>query len=208
MAARRVDFTPRRPRPGARLIEDAHKRPSFQSGFTPPGAVPGQSDHLNDTIEALAEFHQAHYRSATGLQRAVDRLTALLGTPYALIAMTAATIAWSVLIFGLARPGAHAQAFSWLSLCATCASLLIVVLILSTQRREHLLAERRGQLILELAILSDRKSAKIIALLEEMRRDAPNIHDRHDAESAHMAAPTDLVEVAAALELATREPSA
>ena len=40
------------------------------------------------------------------------------------------------------------------------------------------LGQRRELLILELAILSEQKTAKVIQLLEEVRRDNPLIHDR------------------------------
>jgi uncharacterized membrane protein len=63
-----------------------------------------------------------------------------------------------------------------------------VVLILATQRREDQLAQRREQLTLELAILGEQKTAKIIQLLEESRQDNPQVHDRHDPEAEAMAA--------------------
>ena len=47
----------------------------------------------------------------------------------------------------------------------------MVGLILATQRRENQLAQLREQLNLELAILSEQKTAKVIQLLEESRRD-------------------------------------
>ena len=47
-------------------------------------------------------------------------------------------------------------------------------MILITQRHDDELATRREQMTLELAILSEQKSAKIIALLEEFRRNDPN----------------------------------
>jgi uncharacterized membrane protein len=44
---------------------------------------------------------------------------------------------------------------------------------------------------LELAILSEQKTAKVIQLLEEVRRDSPHIHDRVDQEAEAMARPAD-----------------
>ena len=70
-------------------------------------------------------------------------------------------------------------------------SLYIVVLILATQRREYQLAQLREQLTLELAILSEQKTAKVIQLLEESRRDNPLIRDRVDQEAEAMAQPAD-----------------
>lgn len=77
--------------------------------------------------------------------------------------------------------------------------MLVAFLILVTQRREDLLADRRAQLTLELALLADNKSAKIIALLEELRRDAPSLSARSDPEPEDMAKPTDAAAVAASL---------
>jgi hypothetical protein len=42
-----------------------------------------------------------------------------------------------------------------------------------------------------LAILSEQKTAKIIALLEELRQDHPDIHDRIDREAAALSEPAD-----------------
>jgi uncharacterized membrane protein len=46
-------------------------------------------------------------------------------------------------------------------------------------------------LILELAILSEQKIAKVIQLLEESRRDDPNIRDRRDPEAETMGQAAD-----------------
>ena len=70
-------------------------------------------------------------------------------------------------------------------------SLYLVVLILATQRREYQLAQLREQLTLELAILSEQKTAKVIQLLEESRRDNPLIRNRIDQEADAMAQPAD-----------------
>jgi hypothetical protein len=45
--------------------------------------------------------------------------------------------------------------------------------------------------MLELAILNDQKSSKIIELLEEFRRDNPMIADRIDSEARAMSTPSD-----------------
>jgi len=65
------------------------------------------------------------------------------------------------------------------------------VLILTTQRREDQLASHREQLTLELGILSEQKAAKIIELLEEMRRDDPTLRNRVDREAVAMSTPAD-----------------
>ena len=74
---------------------------------------------------------------------------------------------------------------------ATISALLVALLILTTQRHDEELAESRAQLTLHIAMLSERKIAKIIALLEEQRRDNPMLPSRVDVEAADMAQPAD-----------------
>jgi uncharacterized membrane protein len=91
----------------------------------------------------------------------------------------------------LGRPALDPAPFPLLSGVVSLLSLFMVVLVLATQRRADKLAQLREQLTLELAILSEQKAAKIIALLEESRRDNPMIHDRVDPQANAMAEPTD-----------------
>jgi uncharacterized membrane protein len=81
--------------------------------------------------------------------------------------------------------------FPDLGFIATIAALLVALLILTTQRHEEELAESRAQLTLHIALLSERKIAKVIALLEEQRRDNPLLPSRTDYEAAAMAQPSN-----------------
>lgn len=152
-----------------------------------------------DTVEAVSAFHQAHHEGATAAQRGIDRATRALGRPRAvLIVLAVLAIAMAA---GVWRDGATmSPILVGVEFVATVAALLVSMVILVTQTRETRLADRREQLTLELALLSDRKNAKIIALLEELRRDAPSIFDRADPESEAMSAPADLGSVADAIE--------
>ena len=78
-------------------------------------------------------------------------------------------------------------------------SLLLVVLLLVAQRHEDELNAHRDTLTLELAILSDHKIAKVIQLLEELRRDSPHVQDRDDPQAEQMAEPADTGSVLAAV---------
>lgn len=89
--------------------------------------------------------------------------------------------------------------FPWLAAAVSLVSLYMVVLLLATQRREDELARERELLLLELAILSEQKMAKMIQLLEEARRDNPLIRDRVDQEAEVMAQPADPQSVLAAI---------
>ena len=79
-------------------------------------------------------------------------------------------------------------------------ALLTTTIVLITQTRQGKLAEQRAQLDLQVNLLAEQKTAKLIALLEELRRDLPEVHNRHDAEAAAMEQSTDPHAILAALE--------
>ncbi|CAN5605209.1 DUF1003 domain-containing protein [soil metagenome] len=164
-----------------------------------PSARGDMARHVEDSVDAVAKLHREHYGSATGLQRSIDKVTERLGRPAAPLALMTVVIGWAAYAAWRGGGAVDQPAFAWLELAATVAAFLVSILILVTQRREDQLADRRAQLTLELALLADRKSAKIIQLLEELRRDQPDVADRIDAESDDMAKPTDPEAVAASI---------
>ena len=77
----------------------------------------------------------------------------------------------------------------WLQRAVNLFSLFIVTLVLVAQMDADELKTRRDNCTLELAILSERKIAKVIELLEELRRDSPQVQDRVDRQADQMAQP-------------------
>lgn len=149
--------------------------------------------HIEQTVQAMAELHAHHHRQATTVQRAVDRLTGFVGRPRFVWIVSLAAVGWLALNVALSPTG-HAPdppPFAYFEIVGTFASVYITVLILITQTRQNRLSERRDQLTLELAMLSEQKSAKIIQLLEELRRDHPDIADREDAHAEALSVPAD-----------------
>ena len=158
------------------------------------------ADHVSETVDEIMAFQQAHHDSASPLQRAMETVTDRLGRPGLVAVVFLGVAAWIVAALGLSGSDVGQPAFTWLELSATLFALLVAMLILVTQRRQDKLSERRAQLTLELAMLADRKTAKLIALLEELRRDHPDLRDRDDAESRAMARPADPGTVLAAID--------
>jgi uncharacterized membrane protein len=157
----------------------------------PPSLAP---IHIEETIGAIARLHAEHRANTTRHQRIVDRITAALGRPRFLVGFTCLIAAWMGGNEGaalLGRTPIDPPPFPGLAGVVSLASLYFVVLILTTQRRDDGLSRRRELLTLELAILSEQKTAKIVALLEELRRDSPEIHDRIDEQADVMARPAD-----------------
>jgi len=150
--------------------------------------------HSEETIQSIARLRAEHRANATRHQLAVDRITSVLGRPVFIAVLTLAVVGWASLNGVVANLGYRPldpPPFPWLTGAASLASLYLVVLILTTQNRDDRLTQRREQLNLELAILSEQKAAKVVALLEELRRDSPAVRDRVDSQADVMARPAD-----------------
>ena len=105
--------------------------------------------------------------------------------------LTAALLVWMAINAALGHRAFDPKPYPILVDLGELLGLYITVLILITQRHEDSLTQLREQLTPELAILSEQKTAKIIALLEEMRRDNPLLRDRVDEEAEALAMPAD-----------------
>jgi uncharacterized membrane protein len=156
---------------------------------TPP--VP---PHVEETVATIAALHAAHYREARALQKAVSRATRGVAQPAMLILTTLAIAGWVTLNLALpefGRPALDPFPFPLLSAAVSTLALYLAAMILITQRHDDEMATRREQITLELAILSERKSSKIIALLEEFRRNDPNQGNYRDKMAEALAQPAD-----------------
>jgi uncharacterized membrane protein len=150
--------------------------------------------HIDGTVQAIAKLQNEHHQEASPIDHAIDRVTAAIGKPTSLAVMTMIICIWMganavMPLFGKVQ--FDPAPFSWLINGVGLMSLYMSTLILITQRRSDRLASRREQMTLELAFLSEHKTAKIIALLEELRLDSPDVKNRVDKEAAAMARPSD-----------------
>jgi uncharacterized membrane protein len=150
--------------------------------------------HIEETIQAIARLQDRHRKSATPLQNTIDRLTAFIGRTTFVGGLTVVLLLWvggNILASHLNLKALDAPPFNWLQGATGVLALYITVFILTTQRRENELSELREQLNLELVITSEQKTAKVIQLLEELRRDLPQVQNRLDAEAIAMAQPAN-----------------
>jgi len=140
-------------------------------------------------------LRHAHRLEASVLQQAVDKVTAVIGWPGFVVVLALLVAGWVATNLAFAWLGGQSPdtlpSFALLETATSTGALLVACLILTTQRREDKLADHRGQLILELSISNDQKIAKIIALIEESRRDNPAISNRVDDQAAEMSTPSN-----------------
>jgi uncharacterized membrane protein len=150
--------------------------------------------HIEQTVQAIARLHQAHHERATSIERFVDRLTGLVARPAFIGVVALIVIAWISANLALRRYAGwclDSPPFPWLQGAAELVAIVITTLILTSQRRKDELSELREQLTLQLATMTEQKVAKLIALMEEQRRDSPQLTNRVDTEAEQMSAPAD-----------------
>jgi uncharacterized membrane protein len=168
--------------------------------LTLPGELP---PHVEDAVQTIALLHNAHHRNASRLEKLVDFASAQVSRPACLVIIASATLLWvaaNLLLANLGLTPFDPPPFAWANDLLTLLALAVAVMIVTTQRRAGRLGERREQMTLELTLLTEQKTAKIIALIEEMRRDSPQLHNRIDQEARDMSAPADPNQVLGAIE--------
>lgn len=143
-------------------------------------------DHVDETVQAIVRLHAAHALTATRAERLLEAATSLVGRA-AFAGIFAAVVAtWIGANLVLGRAGFDPLPFPLLNTLLSFFAVCMTVMILIVQRRAQELGDHREQLMLELTLLSDRKTAKLIALVEELRRDDPLIRDRPDTQAEEL----------------------
>jgi uncharacterized membrane protein len=165
--------------------------------------LPGQID---DAIESIAELERKALAGASLHQRAIERFTLAVGRPrtvYLILCFVALWAALNVILPAMGRQAFDAPPFYWLDGILALAALLMTIFILTTENRMSEIDEQRSRLHLQISMLAERKAAKIVQLLEELRYDMPSVANREDREAAAMSLATNPHEVAEELERRT-----
>src|SRR4051812_13381040 len=139
-------------------------------------------------------MHERAEHTVTRHQRVVEMITSLAGRPVALYLLLVGAVFWVVInevLYRTGIPPLDAPPFNGMQEGMTLLALLLTMLIVATQRRQATLAEQRAHLDLQVNLLAEQKIAKVISLLEELRRDLPSLRNRRDEEAEMMAEPAD-----------------
>jgi uncharacterized membrane protein len=154
--------------------------------------------HVEQTVQTIVALHGQHQRRTSRAHRFVLATIRLIGSPVFAGTATILLFLWVLInLYQLftGRSPLDPPPFPWVQTITSILAFYITILILITQRHENRLEETRAQLTLQIAMLAERKNAKIIELLEQLRRDHPDIADRVDEDAIAMAQPTDAAAV-------------
>jgi uncharacterized membrane protein len=153
---------------------------------TPDSDSGPETDQINENIEAVKKFYVREEQEISPSQRVVERISDFAGRPLFLGLILGFVVLWVLVNVELQHSGLGAfdpPPFSLLQGILGLGALLTATVVLSKQNRAAKLAERRKHLDLKVTLLTEQKAAKLINLLEELRRDLPNVRDRHDPEA-------------------------
>ena len=160
-------------------------------------------DPVGQNIDAVVSLHLSNERNVSRHQRFIELLTINIGRPWLLYTWVAFAGVWMIVNFAGASLGIRPwdpPPFPILEMVMTLAALLVAIIVLVTQNRQARVNRRQAQLDLQISLAIDQRAAKIIALLEELRRDSPYLQNRVDPEAESLTSALDPQEVAAVLE--------
>jgi uncharacterized membrane protein len=162
---------------------------------------------MSQAVESVASIRARAEQRLDRHQRMMEVLTAALGRPRTVYAILLLVIAWIAVNASATRllgwKSIDPPPFFWLQGMVALSALLMTTLVLITANRQTRNAEERSHLDLQVNLLSEHKVAKLISLVEELRRDLPMVRDRIDHEANAMQEAVDPHAMLEALERAT-----
>jgi uncharacterized membrane protein len=152
----------------------------------PDPKVESERDQISRNISAVLEFYTREEQKISRSQRILERVSGFVGQPVFLGIILVFVTLWMLVNAGLRELGIaefDPAPFFWLQGIVGLGALLTATVVLSKQNRLAKLEEQRAHLDLKVNLLTEQKAAKVIDLLEELRRDLPNVRDRHDSDA-------------------------
>ena len=161
-------------------------------------------DVVADNIETIAGHYARHEEEVTRAQAFIEKMALFLGSPRYVAGSVVLILVWmGINLIGPAFfdiDEFDEPPFFWLQGFVGLNALLISTTVLIRQNRMSVLAAHNAHLDLQISLLAEQKSSKIIAMLEELRRDMPGVPGKVDAQADELAKPADTQTVLDAIE--------
>ena len=164
---------------------------------------------VSDNIDTVAEFYARHEERVSPTQRFVEKVALFLGSPGYVAANILFIVGWiaaNLLAEDFGWEQIDEPPFFWLQGVIGLNAFIISTTVLIRQNRMSKLADHHAHLDLQVNLLTEEKSSKIIQMLEELRRDMPNVRKTEDREAAELAQPADPKAVLTEIERTHDEP--
>jgi len=162
---------------------------------------------VSENIDTIAQYCERNEEQITVAQKVVEKVSLFLGSPSYFAVNVTFIVCW--LLWNSLAPTFDLEQldeppFYWLQGFVSLNAFIISTTVLIRQNRMSKLAERNAHLDLQISLLSDEKTSKIIAMLEEIRRESPNLMGKPDHEAEELAKPADAPSVLSAIERETK----
>ncbi len=167
------------------------------------GAESSERDQISQNIAAVLEFYTREEENISLSQRALERFGRFVGQPVFLAVILTFVLLWACLNSMLSALNVvqfDPAPYIYLQGIVGLTALLTATVVLTKQNRLEKLAAQRAHLDLKVTLLTEQKAAKLIDLIEELRRDLPNVRDRHDPDAAALQKSMNPERVLAALD--------
>jgi len=169
----------------------------------PPAPDISDHDPHSQNIETILDFYAREEHKISRSQRILERFSGFIGQPVFLGIILLVVALWMLtneVLRETARIEFDPAPYFWLQGIVGLGALLTATVVLIKQNRLGKLEEQRAHLDLKVTLLTEQKAAKIIDMLEELRRDLPNVRNRHDPEAAALQQSINPDQVLAALD--------
>jgi len=146
-----------------------------------------EHDQITQNIEAVLDFYTREEQKNSRWQRHIEHLSCFIGQPSFLgfiLLFVAFWLITNILLHQLGMNEFDPPPFIWLQGIVGLGALITATVVLTKQNRFAKLEDQRAHLDLKVTLLTEQKAAKLIDLIEELRRDLPNVRNRHDPEAA------------------------
>jgi uncharacterized membrane protein len=160
-------------------------------------------DQTSQNIEAILDFYAREEKKISGSQRFLEQVSGFIGQPIFLGIILVFVLSWmfaNALVHQFGIEPFDPAPFFWLQGLLALSALLISTIVLIKQNRLARMDEMRAHLDMKVTLLTEQKAAKMIDLLEELRRDLPNVRNRDDTNAAALTQSMNPDLVVAALE--------
>ena len=158
---------------------------------------------VNKNLGAIAEFYARNEEKMSPAQAAVERISLFLGSPgYVVgnVVLVVCWIAWNLVAPKVGFRQLDEPPFFWLQGLVGLNAFIISTTVLIRQNRISKLAQHNAHLDLQVSLLAEEKNSKIIQMLEELRRDLPNIPNKPDSQTDELSHPADTRAVLSVIE--------
>jgi uncharacterized membrane protein len=147
-----------------------------------------------ENLQLLDTFKDREDAQISGVQLAIERVSALLGSPAYFAFAISFIVVWVIInIYGTQHGWRHVDEppFFLLQGLVSSNALLLTVAVLIRQNRMAEVAEHRSHLDLQINLLSEQKVTKILQLVDELQRDLTALRGGPDSQVEEMSKPAD-----------------